>query len=259
MATLSEMALRVAPHITSVRNSVVGAVFSNAFEDTDLTDENAAWNGGTVWFRTGTSAGQFFVVETYNNNVVYLRSEDTIDIAEGDLYSIINADYPLWLIKDGINNALGKVLAEDTSLTYQFGKRIYTLPDAVRRVVQVEFEKTVYDNEPYRSPCHHWFVRGDKLHFDHTDQAQTGDTIVLLTEQRHPEVIEWDDLLQTGITDDGIMWTAAVFCLEWGYRRYAKDPDRKVEEFLQFALENKKSATFVNQYVPVKKIKTAGW
>lgn len=258
MATLSEMALRVAPHITSVRTSAVGTVFSNSFEDMDLTDENAAWNGGTLWFRSGDSVGRFYVVEAYNNNVIYLRSDVPIELAEGDMYSIIDADYPLWLITEGVNNALGKVLAEDTTLTFISGQRTYTLPDNVRRLAQVEFESNM-SGQTYRSPCHHWYVRGSKLHFDSGNATADGNTIVLLTEQRHEEVFAFDDLLQSGITDDGIMWTAVVFCLEWGYRRYAKDPDRKVEEYLQFALENKKSATFVNQYVPVKKIKTAGW
>lgn len=255
MTTLFDLSLDVAKQVTQVVEGVVDSGTTTTLTDSERREKNGSFNGGTLWVLSGDNAGAVVVVSGFAGNVVTVDAQAN-EFAAGDRYALCNADFPYWKIKQAINTATGDVLTVDESLSFAADTYEYTLPTLSGRFVGVEF----VDSQDRVSPSHHAKVRNGTLVFDYGFGGNDGDTIRVLVKSPHDDLVDATDTLDESVPEKKVLLDAVVDVLQWGFRQYANDPSKRVEEFLQMALgKQKEFGKLQNSELPVVRYQAAGW
>lgn len=255
MTTLFDLSLDVAKQVTQVEEGVVDSGTVTTLTDSERVEKNGSFNNGTLWVLSGDNAGAVLVVEGFASNKITVPTQATA-FAEGDRYALCNADFPYWKIRQGINTVMGDVLEVDESLSFETDTYEYTLPALNGVYKGVEFVDS--NDIPY--PSLHAKVRSGVLIFDYGFGANDGDTIRILMKSPHDALVDAGDTLNAALPEKKVLWDAVVDVLKWGFRRYDKDPSKRVEEFLQMALGKQEAfGKSRNDELPIMQYKAAGW
>ena len=129
-------------------------------------------DGGTCWFLSGNSEGQFGTIAAAADQWVRLQDYFDDGYNTGDLVALsgrmyfnsqnlINAvnhvlyDYPIMAIYEGTT--------EDPFL-YRRDTEVYELPDGVDNIRRIEIERNSYSEVPGYTVSHYWRQAGRELH-----------------------------------------------------------------------------------------------
>lgn len=106
-------------------------------------DENTElFQGGTIWFRSGTNNNLCKLIDTFNGGTFTWTGDVAANTASADFYAAAPADYPKRLLKQAIISVLtsAKIPKIISTLTVQTSTFEYSLPTGVGNVRLVEIE-----------------------------------------------------------------------------------------------------------------------
>lgn len=199
------------------------------------------YNRGTLFLKTSTQAGISPACIIVTD---WARSSQTITFAAlaktitaGDTYALIDNTYPLYVLTQAINMAIGEiggVDATNTSLSTIDETISYSLPTGVSNVVKVEVANET--STPYTWTVHNnWRIIGSTLEFD---SAPVGGYVIRLTYRSVPTELTTDaGTISDQINPDWLKYTAATYALNWRLS-LVDDDEPSVKKNLILALEN---------------------
>lgn len=206
-------------------------------ERTSLTETDDQWNGGTIWINRdagGAGAapeGEYGYISDYvaSTSTLTIRTALTAAIASGDGYSIAKKRYPLSLLKQKINEALGGVIEKTdiTTITIADEQTEYSLPSEVLDLKQVYISTNAADTNDNRwEQLFDWDVQksatgtANKIVFSR--QHTAGEIIKLVYLGYHSVLQNPTDKLDDSIHQNLILYRARLGCLEW-YKERLQD------------------------------------
>ncbi len=237
MATLADIMLEVARAILDVVESAAEGGTTTTLTDTvGLRQDNHYFDGGTIWFLSGTNAGKVRVITSHKNGGVGWTTALGAAPLAGDRYAVTRSTLPYRELRQAVNDAFDVeasfVLAENTSLTAA-GQSSFTLPAGVSDVEHIE----VVDAAGNRTPDYHHRERIGKLYFDN---PPTG-TLALQYRKRHDLLLLDSDAISSEINLEWLKWKAVENVLHWGFRFLMNDPVLKIDVFLNEAIDKLKT------------------
>jgi hypothetical protein len=230
---LFDLVWKVVVELGTARTGTATGGTTTTLIDTDALrlTENDYYNEGTLFILKdqagagGAPENEFGKIKdfTQTTKTVLLYDALTVAPAAGDTYGVANRRFPLFLIREKINNALfmdGYIPGEDTSITTVASQTEYTLPSGVSRDLRQVLVSTNDD-----SNMNEWTP---VVNFDVQKTATgTGDTLVLAYEleagqtlwiryaKQHDEMTVASDELDEAIHPDRIVYAAAAELLRW--------------------------------------------
>lgn len=203
MTTMFDATLALARKLGVARSSTAtGTTSTSVTPDTKRTEENDAFNGGTIWVTSagGTAPEDEWarVTDFVKTGGVITHAALTVQTASGDSYSIAAGRYPLDVLINAINNELMKhrvILYDTTSLDFVDAQSEYTLPTGIRgeNLLNV-YESTVDDSDDNRWTQLNWSVQ----------EAATGTQHELIIHSRNVSV-------DNDIMLEYLAWCPAVY------------------------------------------------
>ena len=145
-------------------------------------------------------------------------------IAAGDTYGVANRRFPLYLLKQKINNELymgGYIPVEDVSLTTSANTLEYTLPDEVsaRDLRQVLVATNTAAGEKYHVPVINWEIQyaatGSVSKLRLQKPLAAGYEILLRYATPHGELRDASDALNIVIHPDRVIYQVCADSLRW--------------------------------------------
>ena len=233
------------------------------------TEVDDLWNGGTAWIlydAGGAGAapqGEYGYISDFANTggVITLRTALTTAVASGDEYAIANLRYPLQVLIQNINAALGIIEKVDkTTVVIAADQTEYSLPSDVLELKQVWKQNNADTDDNDWQQLFDWTVEksatgtANKLIFGR--QFDTSDAVKLVYTTYPAKLQAATDKLDDSINIDKIVYNAVVGCLLW---RKAKvgESDTTVDSLLNYyqALAGQKNQEFAMS-LPRKSAKT---
>lgn len=172
------------------------------------------FNGGTLFFLSGTNAGKTAVITDYTGATRTFNFATTGAVAAGDRYEATTPRTPRALLVSALNMALedmGALPTVNSTLTVLASTEEYTLPAGVSNLRRVEVAGA--DAEPYGwNTSHHWMERGGKLVFLHGQQPMTaGKKIRAWYQAAHVAVSADADTINDLIHPVRLRWAGAYY------------------------------------------------
>jgi hypothetical protein len=260
MTTLAEMTRLVAQGCTVVQEGTATGGDTTYLEDSQLVAQTQKLDGGTLWMLSGLNAGLAAIIKNSAPKKIIIY--DTLDdaLAEGDRYAVANADFPFEQLIQFINDAMGKQLGIDETTTTVSGQTVYDLPTGVSDIDGVEIVNNLGETNEDMGINTHWKERAGQILFDKGFEPDGSAIMRLLYRKTYDRLSAFDDVVDPALNVEWLMWDAIVLALQWGYRKYTKDPTRNVPEFLNAAL--KRQAEFKgkkNRELATIHVRTSGW
>ena len=246
--TLFDCTYQLARHLGILSEGVATNGSTTTIVDTvERVEADDLWNGGTAWITYdagGAGAapqGEYSYISDFvqSTGTITLRSTLTAAVAANDRYGVARPRYPLQILIQKINEAVGGVIEKtDTStVVIAADQTEYSLPANVLDLKQVWIAadddtnangwQKLYDYDVEKS------VTGtaDKLIFSHQYLADTAIKLVYLT--YHDTLRLSTDKLDDSIHIMKVIANAAVGCLIW---RKAKvgESDTSINDMLNF-------------------------
>ena len=168
---------------------------NNRIECNDLAGRVAEFGGGTIWFMTGDSAGQFGRIESSAGQTIDLLDAFTDGYQVGDIVTIGSwLEYDSQKLINAVNSVLRmyKIIDVNTDLEYDPDTDIYDLPEGVTEDIRkVQLERNNYGLGNKGSESHYWKVKHPRklyLYDRHKLQYKTGSNIELTFVRMHGAV-----------------------------------------------------------------------
>ena len=243
MTTLAGATLALSKKITFTWEGTATGGSATTLIDTaiDASLPNDYFNGGTIWILSGNNIGKCAVITNYDNaTYTFTFATMTLLNASGNRYAVANKDYPLYLLKQAINEAmktLGPLPDIATSIVTVGGQEEYNLPAGIMDVRRLEIAAN--DDEPYDWSIHrHWKEIDGKIIFDSFCQPKDDDLTVRIT--YYPtavELVNYTDVITPYIHIDRLAWESVCHALRWRLQR-TKGDEPDVLRLLNEALAN---------------------
>lgn len=225
------------------------------------------FNGGTIWFTTGTNNGSSVVITDFNNTYGYGTFSPAVAAAtaSGDGYTIAGPKTPRDKLRTAINNAIKtliEVKAENTALVTAANTEDYTLPAGVANVLSVELAGQT--TAPYYyTDFSRWREISGKLRIDNGFFPDAGLTI-RLTYLTNPASMTADtDTIPAELDRNGyymlLLWQAAYYVFREQMQRI-EGGDQLLENQLNEAaaqIENYKRSYPLQRYD--RQSRKGGW
>lgn len=243
--TLFDLTLDLARLLETVTEGIAtGGSTSTVIDTVERSEADDYWIAGTVWITYdagGAGAapqGEYGYVSdsVSSTGVLTLRSALTAAVAANDRYAISTPRYPLSLLIQKINEALGVIEKTDiTTITIASSQLEYTLPADVKDLKQVWIQTDADVND--WDPVHDWYRQksatssADLLVFKR--QFAAGYAVKLVYEPYHAYLRVTTDKLDDGINAKVVIHDAAVRCTLWRKARVG-DSDQSVNDLLNF-------------------------
>jgi len=226
LTTLAEICLQTARMLGEVMDGVATGGSSSGLIDTvNLTQSSGFWDGGVLWILSGTHAGKMVSVLSFSGNK--LTIDDLGSSVSGATYAVSRGQYPLRILKMGINSALGATRRVDLDISLSVSDEDQvSLPASIGEVVGLEI-----DEDGEISINTHYEVKDGVLYLG-SDQSGTL-RIQHLTS--HSALSTDSAEVPVEINLEWLRWAALVHILRWGMRNLQNDPVYDVGEFLNEA------------------------
>jgi len=239
MTTLAEATLNVGRNLKDYHQGISSSTgTTTTLIDSALDAQDGFFDGGTIWFLTGTLAGKSAVVSSWNLADHTLTFEtQTAAAASGIGYAVLPGAYPKGTLVAAVNRALqelGPFITHDTSLTVDEDVDQYTLPTGVSGVLRVE--EATATSAPYGYDRNfYWREAAGVLYFTpNYAPANDGNIIRLWYMAAHAELSTDAGVVNSAVHLDLLTWTALSFIYLWQLQRVWND-DPLVKEMLNNA------------------------
>lgn len=229
MTTAADIALRAARIVTDVMDGTATAGSATSLTDTaNLTQPQAHWDVGTVFFLSGTHAGKAAAVGGYANNRLTFASLGAAAVGVGDRYAVMRGAYPLNQLLSGIQQALEMthVIGEDETLSGDGETLEFALPAGVYDIKRVTFKR---DEFTYLA-SNHWREMSGKLRFDSGYAPVNGDVMRIVYRKAHDAIAAHTTVINNEIDTDWLTYKAAENLLWWALGVYGSTAEYKIEE-----------------------------
>ena len=136
---------------------------NNVIECGDLSGRVAEFGGGTIWFRSGESAGQFGRIKSSAAQTIDLLDTFPDGYSIGDEITIGSwLEFDTQRLINAVNSVLRmyKVLKYNDDLTFDRETGVYELPDGVTEDVRKIYVPLISGH----AVSHYWQVEGGKLY-----------------------------------------------------------------------------------------------
>lgn len=223
MYTQAQLMLEACRLVTVVYDGTATGGTTSTLLDTNQTDKQGTYNGGTLWVLSGTNAGKCLEVKTQAVGAFTLKDTLTATIAAGNTYAVAEGTFfPKWLLKQAVNHVLKTtdVLNINTTHSASAGECTLTSISDIRRVL--------VDGEIN----YHWEERGGKIIFD--DENKSGDLTLYYMAPSGDLATEQTEI-PGEIDPNYVIWAAA----EYLWRNYIH---RKVNDRSKYSLAMKAEA-----------------
>ena len=174
---------------------------NNRIECSDLAGRVAEFGGGTIWFMTGDSAGQFGRIKSSAAQTIDLQDDFESGYAVGDVITIgAWLEYDTQELINAINSVLRmyKIIDVNTELIYDPEQEIYELPTGVTADIRkVELERDHFFRDNVWIESHYWKVRPPRTLFiydRHKLLYRPGSEIMLTYVRMHGAVDKEDEI-----------------------------------------------------------------
>lgn len=244
--TLFDCTLQLARLLNTLTEGIATNGSTTTIVDTvERTEADDQWNGGTAWITydaDGAGAApqgeyQFISDFVQSTSTLTLRAALTAAVAANDRYAIAPLRYPLHLLIQKINEALGGVIEKTdiTTVAIAAEQTEYSLPTDLLELKQVWVAANDDSNDNQYHQIYDWDTQksdtgtANKLVLTRQFDA---DTVVKLVYTAYHQVLRIaTDKLDDSIHINKVIYNAAVGCLLW---RKAKvgDSDLSVNDLL---------------------------
>lgn len=174
---------------------------NNQIECSDLSGRVAEYGGGTIWFLTGSSAGQFGRIKSSAGQTIDLLDDFSDGYAVGDEIAIGSwLEYDTQTLINAINSVLRmyRIIDVNTELVYDPDVDLYDLPEGVTNDIRkVQLQRNVWQTEDRWIESHYWkVVQPRKLNlYDHRKLLYVpGSSIALAFVRTHGAVGKDDEI-----------------------------------------------------------------
>lgn len=180
----------------------ISSISGNRIYCDNLSGRVAEFGGGTLWFRSGTSAGQFGRIKASLANAIELQDTFPDGYAVGDEITIGSwLEFDTQKLINAINSVLRmyKIIDVNFDLEYDPETDLYELPEGVTediRIVQLQRHHT-YRNHPVWITSHFWKVMRPRtlyLYEKHKLLYKPESTIALTYVRMHGAVGKEDEI-----------------------------------------------------------------
>lgn len=244
MLTLADITLAVA-RIVNPENIVTGSATAGtttSLTDTsNLTQDQAYFDKGTLWILSGTHAGKVLTVTGHNGNKLSFAALGSA-ISAGDRFAVLRAAYPWQQLKAAISTVLNDEAAyidsENSALEGDGETLEFNLPSGVFSVKEVWIEDPSDNRNNYKAA--HWKEKNGKLRFDFGYPPDDGWTIRIIYRDQHAELTTYSDEINSGIDTAWLKYAAAKALLDWGMGKYGAQAEYRIEERMGFVMEKLK-------------------
>lgn len=233
------------------QSTVTSTSSTTTLVDANRPSSEAAdyWNDGTIWIvrdAAGASAApewEMSIVRDYDGAGTFTFDAMTAAPDTGDVYAVCKRRYPLHVLKQMVNQAIGQlgpVGRIDTSLTTAEQQTEYALPIAANlQPIHVHIQRKTDDsNDNQWQKIFGWEIihgdpsTGDVLRLDR--QYTAGYSIRIDYNGMHDMLFDYDDRLQEDVPYERVVFPAALAALKW-YRDKTRTNDfrdsiRELEE-----------------------------
>lgn len=185
MATVASLLFKIAGYLRPVYyGTTTSAGTTTTLVDTSRTESNDYFNGGTVFFLSGTLAGLTAVPSDF----VQASGTFTIPIqsaapGNGAAYAAVDKKYRRETMVAALNMALlqlGPWPQIDESLTVVEDQERYTLPAGVYNIARLLIATSTSSPYEWTAPHRHWRERDGYLYFDDGHLPETADMPIRL-------------------------------------------------------------------------------
>lgn len=238
MTTLFQVLLDVARTCGVLVSGTATGGSATALADSTRLEQDDYFNGGTLFFRSGTG-----LINTTAKVTDYTGSSGTFTFATqtavsaGIIYSACNQSRDT--LVQAINLALthmGVYTAVNEALLLVDGTLEYTLPAGVSNVVRVEAPvlfDTVHNNLAYAKQ-YQWEEYAGKLRLKYPITGAYGSALRVYYNSYHAEVQNDSDVINDLFNRQRLMWTAA-YMFEYERMQFTGNADQKETMLMQTA------------------------
>lgn len=231
--TLFDLVWKCAVELGTARTGVATGGSTSTLIDTNglrNVDEDYYEDGTLFILKDSAGAGaapekEFGEIKEFeaSTDKLTLFTALTAAIAAGDTYGVANRRFPLYLLRQKINNELymsGEIPSEDTSLTTSDTLE-YTLPSeiAAQDLRQVLVATTTTSGEKYHVPVINWRIQyagtGSVSKLVLERKLDTGYELLLRYAQPHTELRAASDKLNIAVHPDRIVYQVCADSLRW--------------------------------------------
>ncbi len=238
--TLSDIMLKLGQNLKGLRYSTTTSDGSSTtLIDLYMDEPDDYFNGGTIFFLTGTLAGTTSTITDWDNSTHTFTFRDvSATTTEDTKYAVLDGRFRRDALVAAVNSALSELgplptITEDETFLTVADQEEYELPAGVTDVRQVYIATSA--TEPYNYVENYgWFVNEGVLHLDMNTPSSDDYIIKLYHEEPHDYVSDDDDPIMDCIHPDLLAWTAAVHALV-GRAGVAENSEPHTKEMLAFA------------------------
>lgn len=246
--TLFDLTYQLARLLGSVAEGMATGGSTNTIIDiVERTEADDFWNGGTAWITYDAGGAGAAPQNEYSyisdfvqsTGVVTLRTTLTAAVAANDRYALGGLRFPLQLLIQKINEALGGVIevTDISTITTVADQTEYSLPSGVVQLKQVWIQTNDDTDDNNWQQLYDWDVQksatgtADKLVFSRGLPA--GWLVKLVYLGYHNALRAATDKLDDSIHVNKVIYNAAVGCLLW-YKAKVGDSDMSVNDLLNY-------------------------
>lgn len=238
--TLGNMLLRTAECLKAMRYSTSTDTGSaTTLVDTNMTEPDAFFDGGTIFFLSGTLTGLSVRINSWDLATnTFSFAEQAGATGSGTRYAVLDAQYPRELLIAAINGALSELgdfpdIYENASFITVADQEEYSLPSGVfniKRVFVATSTTTPYGYIENKG----WYENSGKIYFDMDIPSTASMRIKLFYEHPHAKVDDDSDAIMDCIHPELLAWTAAyrAALIRTGY---AENSEPHTKELLSYA------------------------
>jgi hypothetical protein len=238
--TLGNMLLRTAECLKGLRYSIsTGDGTSTTLVDTAMDEPDGFFDGGTIFFLSGTLEGLTARVSDWDATTHTFTFTEQASVPGGDCeYAVMNSQYPREGLIAAINGALSELgdypmIYENAAFITVADQEEYTLPLGVFNIKKVFIATSTTDPYEYQENFG-WLENSGTLVFDMDTPGDSGYRIKLYYEAPHNRVTQDSDDIQDTIHPDLLAWTAA-YRAALNRAGFAENSEPYTKELLSYA------------------------
>jgi hypothetical protein len=246
--TLFDLTYELARALNVLKEGLATGGSTTTIVDTvERTEADDYWNGGSCWITYDAGGlgaapqGQYGYVSDFvqSTGTITIRTALTAAVAASDRYAVATSRYPLELLIQKVNQALGTIEKTDIStITTASAQTEYSLPTDLMNLKQVWVQTNSGDSDDNGwEQIHDWYKQksatgtADKLVMKR--QFAAGYSVKLVYEPYHGVLRASTDKLDDDINSKQLVDDAAVQCLLYRKARVG-DSDLSVNDLLNF-------------------------
>jgi hypothetical protein len=232
MTTLAEAILALSKVLQNTIEGTATGGSTTTLEDALRKEAEDYYDGGTLWFLSGSLSGKTAVVMDWVPTRFTVLTQ-TAAVAAGVSYAAAGGEFPKWLMVQKINEAyelLAIPQTNETLITVAY-QESYTLPAGVYNVKRVEVAGSSA-SPYYYGVSLNWYELNGKIYFDTgSEPIEDAYPIRLSYLPRLADLSSDTDVLNDQVPLEALKWHAAVLCYRWLLGKYRDDRPDKIRGY----------------------------